>query len=58
MVMGSSCHKGAQKNFGQKIESHKDLPVKEIVGQTMAYFDENIKDVSPSRLHSFTLEPF
>jgi hypothetical protein len=39
MIQGSAVHKGAEVNFNQKIETHVDLPCKEIVDVAAAEFD-------------------
>jgi hypothetical protein len=39
LLQGTGIHRGAETNFRQKIESHKDLPVKEIVDAAVAGFD-------------------
>jgi len=39
MLTGTGMHKGAQVNFEQKIESHVDLPVPQIVDAAVAGFD-------------------
>jgi CRISPR/Cas system-associated exonuclease Cas4 (RecB family) len=42
MHTGSGFHKGAETNFTQKIETHEDLPAKEIVEAAVAGFDERV----------------
>jgi hypothetical protein len=39
MIVGSGMHKGAETNFRQKIESHADLPVSQIVDAAVAGFE-------------------
>lgn len=39
MLKGSAVHKGAETNFRQKIESHEDLPVNDIVDAAVASLD-------------------
>lgn len=38
LMIGSSLHKGAEENFRQKIETHEDLPVDDIVEAAVAEF--------------------
>lgn len=40
LLIGSSIHKGAEHNFRQKIETHEDLPVDEIIDKAVADFEE------------------
>jgi hypothetical protein len=39
LLQGTGFHRGAEGNLKQKIESHKDLPVKEIVDMAVSAFD-------------------
>jgi len=39
LLIGSGVHKGSHANFAQKIESHVDLPAKEIVEAAVAGFE-------------------
>ena len=39
MLVGTALHKGAEHNFSQKIESHRDLPAAQIVEAAVAGFD-------------------
>jgi hypothetical protein len=39
LMLGKAFHKGAETNLRQKIESHEDLPAKEIVDIAVAAFD-------------------
>jgi hypothetical protein len=41
-LIGSGMHKGAEVNFRQKLESHADLPVKEIVDAAVVGFEERL----------------
>lgn len=43
MLKGSGLHRGAQGNFRQKIESHRDLKVSEIVDIAVSGFDLELK---------------
>lgn len=42
LLVGGSFHSGAEANFKQKIESHEDLPVKEIQEIAAAAFDTKV----------------
>lgn len=39
MLVGTALHKGAECNFSQKIESHRDLPASEIIEAAVAGFE-------------------
>jgi hypothetical protein len=39
LLQGTGLHRGAETNFRQKIESHKDLPAKDIIDASVAAFD-------------------
>ncbi len=39
LLQGTGYHRGAEHNFSQKIESHKDLPASDIVDASVAAFD-------------------
>lgn len=43
MLKGTSIHRGAEKNFSQKIESHADLDKKSIVDYSVSVLEETIK---------------
>ncbi len=43
MLLGSACHSGFEKNYQQKIESKKDLPLDEIMDMFGQSFDVDIK---------------
>ncbi len=43
MVKGTGMHKGAQANFTQKLQTHEDLPVQDLVAIAVAAFDEEIE---------------
>lgn len=43
MSRGSGVHRGAEENFKQKIESHEDLPVAEIVDASVTGFEEALE---------------
>ena len=47
-LIGSSMHKGAEVNFKQKLDSHEDLPVAQVVEAAVAGFNERLEkdDVS------------
>lgn len=40
LIMGGAFHVGAEVNFKQKIETHRDLPAKDIVDAAVAAFDQ------------------
>lgn len=44
MLRGSSVHVGAEINFKQKIETHQDLPTKDIVEASVESFDSNSRN--------------
>jgi hypothetical protein len=44
MLRGSGVHKGAEVNFNQKIDSHEDLPAKDIVDISVAGFEQKLED--------------
>lgn len=39
---GKSIHLAAEANFGQKIETHRDLPVSEVIDLSVSSFDEQV----------------
>ncbi len=41
-LTGRAIHRGAETNFRQKIESHADLPAKDIVEAAVAGFDVDV----------------
>lgn len=41
-LIGSGCHKGAEANFSQKIESHQDLPKADIIDAAVAGYEEEL----------------
>lgn len=43
LIRGTSIHKAAEVQFKQKIQSHQDLPVKQIVDLAVATFEERVK---------------
>lgn len=43
MSRGTGVHKGAEANFKQKINSHEDLPVADIIDASVAGFEEAIE---------------
>lgn len=43
MLKGTGVDGGAQVNFGQKVESHRDLPASDIVEAAVAKFDQELK---------------
>ena len=43
MLKGSGVHGGAATNFRQKIESHEDLPAREIVDAAVATFENELR---------------
>ena len=43
-IRGSGVHGGAEANFRQKIESHKDLPASDIVDAAVATFERRYED--------------
>lgn len=43
MLKGSGMHKGAEVNFRQKIESHEDLPMEQIIDAAVAGFDAELE---------------
>ncbi len=42
LILGKAFHAGAELNFRQKIESHEDLPVNQIVDAAAAAFDAEV----------------
>lgn len=42
MVKGSGVHGGSKANFSQKMESHKDLPAKDIIDISVSEFDNKL----------------
>jgi len=44
MLQGSGVHVGAKVNFTQKIESHEDLPTKDIIDASIAGMTERIRE--------------
>jgi hypothetical protein len=42
-LIGSGMHKGAEVNFKQKLVTHEDLPVKDIVDAAVAGFEERLE---------------
>jgi len=42
MILGRAFHKGAEVNFSQKIDSHVDLPAKDIIDAAAAAFDTDL----------------
>ncbi|MBN2579136.1 MAG: PD-(D/E)XK nuclease family protein [Pirellulales bacterium] len=42
LILGKAFHAGAEVNFRQKIESHEDLPEKEIIDASAAAFDTEV----------------
>lgn len=44
MLRGTAVHGGAEENFLQKIESHRDLPVSQIVDAAVSAFDEEVNE--------------
>lgn len=42
LIQGSAFHSGAEVNFSQKIDSHRDLPANDIVEAAAAAFDERL----------------
>ena len=43
MIRGTSVHKGAEINYGQKIKTAKDLPVEDIVDISVNTYENNLK---------------
>ena len=44
MVKGTGVHGGSKANFAQKMESHEDLPAKDIIDISVAEFDNRLQD--------------
>jgi hypothetical protein len=45
MIIGKSVHKGAEKNFKQKIESKSDLKTNEVLDVVSTYYNDNAEEV-------------
>jgi CRISPR/Cas system-associated exonuclease Cas4 (RecB family) len=45
MVKGKAIHKGIELNYQQKIETHEDLPVNDVVDMAVAAFEDESEDV-------------
>lgn len=43
LIRGSAVHKGAEFNFKQKVESHQDLKVSDVVDYAVANFDDRVR---------------
>jgi len=43
LVRGSAVHIGAELNYKQKVESHRDLPRKDIVDRSASAFDDKVR---------------
>lgn len=44
LAVGRGVHGGAEENFRQKVESHRDLPPQQIVDAAVASFEQTIKE--------------
>lgn len=43
LLRGSAVHTGVEHNYKQKVESHKDLPKKDVVDRSASAFDDKVR---------------